>query len=75
MRNIDLRLRKLETATMHKPLAFIWWDLQSDAELKAEIADQEAKGFRVLVTSWKRDSCGESTASGMYISQHSGPPA
>jgi hypothetical protein len=63
MRNMDLRLRKLETATMHRSLAIIWWDQQSDAELKAEIAEREAKGFHVLVTSWNRSSCAGSTAS------------
>jgi len=63
MRNMDLRLQKLETATIHKRLAFIWWDRQSDAELTAEIADRRAKGFQVVVTSWKRDRCAERTAS------------
>jgi hypothetical protein len=59
MRNMNLRLRKLETATIQKPLALIWWDHQSDAELKAEIAEREARGFQVVVTSWKRDRCSE----------------
>jgi hypothetical protein len=63
MRNMDLRLRKLEIATAHRSLSIMWWDRQSDAELKAEIAEREAKGFQVLVTGWKRDRCAERTAS------------
>jgi hypothetical protein len=54
MRNIDLRLRKLETATVHKPIATIWWGDQSEVELQAEIAERVAKGFRVVVVSWQR---------------------
>ena len=52
MRNIDARLRKLEA--VHKPIATIWWGKQSEAELQAEIAEREAKGFRVIVVSWQR---------------------
>jgi hypothetical protein len=54
MHNTDLRLRKPETATGTNPIATIWWDQhrQSEAELQAEIADREAKGFRVVVVSW-----------------------
>ena len=54
MRNIDVRLRKLEAATRHKPIAMIWWDQQTKAELQVEIAEREAKGFRVVVVSWQR---------------------
>ena len=53
MRNIDVRLRKLEAETVNKP-AIIWWDKQSEAELQTEIAEREAKGFRVMVVSWQR---------------------
>jgi hypothetical protein len=34
--------------------ATIWWGEQSEAEMQAEIAEREAKGFRVVVVSWKR---------------------
>ena len=54
MRNIDARLRKLEATTSPKPIATIWWGEQSEAELQAEIAEREAKGFRVVVVSWER---------------------
>jgi hypothetical protein len=54
MRNIDLRLRKLEAATAHKPIATIWWGQQSEAELPAETAEREANGFGVVVASWQR---------------------
>ena len=54
MRNIDVRLRKLEAATGHNPVATIWRGEQSEAELRVEIAKREAKGFRVLVVSWQR---------------------
>jgi hypothetical protein len=63
MRNIDARLRKLEGATAYKPIATIWWDKQSEAELEAEVAEQEAKGFQVVVVSWKRDSGAQSATS------------
>jgi hypothetical protein len=36
------------------PIATIWWGEQSEAELQAEIAEREAKGFRVVVVSWER---------------------
>jgi hypothetical protein len=55
MRNIESRLQKLEHTTPLKPLATIWWAAQSEAELKAEVAERESKGFRVLVVSWKRE--------------------
>jgi hypothetical protein len=54
MSNIDARLRKLEAETGDRPLVIIWWDKQSEAELDAEIAEREAKGFRVMAVSWKR---------------------
>jgi hypothetical protein len=54
MRNIDARLRKLEATMGDKPVATIWWGEQSEAELQAEIAEREAKGFRVIVVSWQR---------------------
>jgi hypothetical protein len=54
MRNIDLRLRKLEAARGNKPIATIWWGEQSKAELQAEIAEREAKGFHVIVVRWQR---------------------
>ena len=54
MRNIDMRLRKLEVATAQKAIAFVWWGQQSEAELQAEIAQREAKGFRVVVVGWQR---------------------
>jgi hypothetical protein len=54
MRTMDLRLRKLEAAKGNKPIATIWWGEQSEAELQAEIAEREAKGFRVVVVSWER---------------------
>jgi hypothetical protein len=62
MRNIDTRLRKLEGVTACKPISIIWWGEQTEPELKAEIAEQ-AKGFRVLVVSWKRDSGAQSATS------------
>ena len=54
MRNITLRLRKLEAATGTEPLASIWWDMnkQSESELHAEIAKLKAKGYRVVVIRW-----------------------
>jgi hypothetical protein len=52
MRNIDARLRRLEAAMGDKPIATIWWGEQSEAELQVEIAEQEAKGFRVIVARW-----------------------
>jgi len=55
MRNVDARLRKLEAATGKKPIATIWWDEQSEAELQAEIAERGANGFRVVVVSWQRE--------------------
>ena len=54
MRNIDVRLRKLEAETGDKRIDIIWWDKQSEAELQAEIAERGAKGFRVMVVSWQR---------------------
>jgi hypothetical protein len=54
MRNIDVRLRKLEAATGNKPIATIWWGEQTEAELQAEIAEREAKGFHVIVVRWER---------------------
>jgi hypothetical protein len=54
MRNIDVRLRKLEGATAYKPIAIIWWGKQSEPELEAEIAERKARGCGVLVVSWKR---------------------
>jgi hypothetical protein len=54
MRNMDVRLRKLERATAYKPIATIWGDKQSEGELEAEIAERAAKGFQVMVVSWKR---------------------
>jgi hypothetical protein len=54
MRNMDTRLRKLEGVTACKPIAIIWCCEQTEAELKAEIARQETKGFQVLVVSWRR---------------------
>ncbi len=50
--SIENRLRKLEQVT--KPIACIWGDQQSDAELQAEIAEREAKGLEVHVVSWER---------------------
>lgn len=54
MRKMDMRLQKLEAATGNKPIAIIWWDMdkKSETELQAEIAEQEAKGFRVVVVRW-----------------------
>jgi hypothetical protein len=54
MRNIDVRLRKLEGTATYQTIATIWWGNQSEAELEAEIAEQKAKGFQVMVVSWKR---------------------
>jgi hypothetical protein len=51
MRTIERQLRKLEQVT-HGPIAFVWLDEQNEAELRAEIAEREAKGFRVVVSSW-----------------------
>jgi len=31
--------------------------MQSEAELRAQIAEREANGFRVFVVSWKRNLC------------------
>jgi hypothetical protein len=50
----EVRLRKLEAAMGHKPIATIWWGEQSESELQAAIAEREAKGFRVVVVSWQR---------------------
>ena len=59
MRAILSRLRRLERGT-DKPISLLWLDQQDDAELQAEIAERKAKGFRVLVVSWKREEikCG-----------------
>jgi hypothetical protein len=46
-------LGQIEAETGDKPIAIIWWDKQSEAELQAEIAEREAKGFRVMAVSWQ----------------------
>jgi hypothetical protein len=51
MRIVESRLRKLEQVT-HRPIASVWLDQQNEAELRAEITEREAKGFRVVVSSW-----------------------
>ena len=33
--------------------------MQSEAELRAQIAEREANGFRVFVVSWKRTCAGQ----------------
>jgi hypothetical protein len=53
MRNFNVRLRKLEATTAQKPIATIWWGQQSEAELRTEIAEREAKDFRVVVATWQ----------------------
>jgi hypothetical protein len=55
MRNIESRLRKLEQVKQ-RPIAFVWLDQQNESELRAQIAEREAKGYRVLVVSWKPSS-------------------
>jgi hypothetical protein len=55
MRYIESRLRKLEQVT-HRPIAFVWHDQQNSAELRAQIAERETKGYRVLVVGWKPPS-------------------
>jgi hypothetical protein len=49
MRAIESRLRKLKQVTHSRPIAFVWLDQQNEAKLRAEIAEREAKGFRVVV--------------------------
>ncbi len=57
MRNIENRLLKLEEVKQ-RPIAFVWQDQQNEAELRDQIAEREAKGFRTLVVGWKRTSAG-----------------
>jgi hypothetical protein len=57
MRHMESRLRKLEEVKQ-RPIAFVWHDQQNKAELRAQIAEREAKGFRALVVGWKRTSGG-----------------
>jgi hypothetical protein len=52
MRTIESRLRKLEQVVTPKPIASVWLDQQNEAELRPEIAERQAKGFRVVVSSW-----------------------
>jgi len=40
-----------------RQIAFVWLGMQSEAELRAQIAEREANGFRVFVVSWKRNLC------------------
>jgi hypothetical protein len=54
MRNSDMRFAKARCCDEAQPIATIWCDQQSEAELQAEIAEREAKGFRVIVLSWQR---------------------
>ena len=52
MRTVEGRLRKLEQIVTPRPIASVWLDQQNEAELRAEITEREAKGFRVVVSSW-----------------------
>ena len=46
MRNSDMRFAKARCCDEAKPIATIWCDQQSEAQLRAEIAEREAKGFQ-----------------------------
>jgi hypothetical protein len=43
MRTIESRLQKLEQVTQ-RPIAFVWLDRQNETELRAQIAERQAKG-------------------------------
>jgi hypothetical protein len=47
MRAIESRVQKLEQATAQKTIAMVWWGEQSEADLEAEVAELEAKGFPI----------------------------
>lgn len=54
MRNFNQRLQKLEQATVQEKTAYLWQGFgKSEAEVDAEIADLESKGFtKFIVASW-----------------------
>jgi hypothetical protein len=43
-----------------KPIALIWLGMESEAELRAQIAEPEANAFRIFVVSWKGPGAGQS---------------
>jgi hypothetical protein len=49
-RTFESRLQKLEQIA-HKPIALLWHDQQNESELRAQIAEQKARGVHVV--NWK----------------------
>jgi hypothetical protein len=45
---IELAKQGDTSAVTEKPIAFVWLDQQSEAELRAQIAERKAKGFERL---------------------------
>jgi hypothetical protein len=43
-----------------RPIGFVWLGMQSEAELRVQIAERETNAFRVFVVSWKRTCAGQS---------------
>ena len=43
-----------------RSIAFVWLSMQSEAKLRAQIAERKANGFRIFVVSWKRTCADQS---------------